>query len=366
MAFHLDMPAMRLSEMLRRRALLETSDANWSEPRLHAQVGERIPVLEDLSPRTLSTEQRADVLRRFVPTDHQYGVVVVSKSSSVKTELVHTLPSVFELLSVFQACGVKNQIPLAGIDVSALTPADDTYVRSAVLHGRRLALHRLSTCEGQFSTIAETLRARYVGAAFVVARACAELAARTLWLLDPVDEAGKAARYVVDRWSGLSQAARLMPSEASRMRAMADGEAQGLQREGFAVEWNKSNWPHKAQGVVHPSATDQMAAAYSTPEEGRAAYRMLSAFTHGAAYSYEDLVMTIDGESVLAVTAPQIAIVLRLAVIPYRAALNRYAEVTGFDARLPLRQIDDALASLDQIIANPPKAVPGASDPVTP
>ncbi|HEX6373363.1 MAG TPA: hypothetical protein VF006_30850 [Longimicrobium sp.] len=259
--------------------------------------------------------------------------------------MVHSIASILEVLAGIESIGVRSQEPIAGL-ADELRPEDDTYTNGALNRGQRLAMFRLAASEDQLIAVSVALKARRASPCFGLARAAAEMAAQALWLLEPSETRQRAARYSIDRWNGLRALSLLQPNEREKLREHAAEEARGLELEGFDVGWSEG-WPRQIDGVGKANYMEQVAGSFPRREMGEEAYRLLSAFAHGHEFGFEDLIATVEGRQVLAVSSQQLIVILRLAIWPYLASIKRYSEITGFNSQPIANDLRDVLVSLD-------------------
>ena len=349
-AFELDPPPITIATIMRRRALLEASDQGWSDLRRARQLGRRLKPLEDTTPRRLTSAEYNDVWRRFRREDDERDIIMIGVTANIDAKLVHSIPSILELLGLFRDVGTGRSMDPPAVEKLG-PPFTDTFTGGAVVRGRRLASLRLISAEDHLCSLAETLLARRPSTCFLIARACAELAAQALWLIDSTDPRQIVARYLADRWDGRRALSLFQQEAAQQLREQATTEARGLESEGFTVGW-QDGWPRQVEGIGKTNYMEQVAACFPRREMGEVAYRMLSTFAHGTEHGLEDLLATVEGREVLRIDKAHIAEVIRLALWPYLVAIERFGVIVGMNVHAPADLARSILASLDQLIAD--------------
>lgn len=221
---------------------------------------------------------------------------------------------------------------------------------------------RLMVAEDYILAIAGLIPTPAVYSLYPLARSTADLMGRVYWLTDPdLNAKGRARRQLGDRLDSLK--------EQGFITAVPGLVGQSKKRRSELLT-------EAGRYGVHPDKPPKWMAAnrdvWATPDGvdedlGTVTYQLLSAFSHGTLYAVTHFVSPVQGHDGhplshptdgllwgrVETTAAQEAMAVVMCMIPYRAALARWAAWGGFDLLGPLLRLHEVMAPFRALLDDP-------------
>lgn len=219
---------------------------------------------------------------------------------------------------------------------------------------------RFTVAEDYLQAFAGLIRTESIYSIYPLARSTVDLMGRVYWLTEPgLNARRRAGRQLGDRLHSLDEQGRIeggpahLAEHARTRRAELCREAarHGVHRE------RPPGWTAASRDLWAPTAGED-------PGLGAITYQLLSAFAHGTLYGITHFVSPVedhDGKRLrhptdgllwarVETTAVQEAMAVAMCLVPYRAALARWAAWAGHDLTEAIVRLQDAARPFMEIL----------------